>query len=52
MNWLARYIATDRLWSVGYYYPNGDWASCHECDSFEECAAMIHFLNGGPNKPQ
>jgi hypothetical protein len=44
--WL--YIQSElRLWTVGFYEPNGRWKPETDHDSAEAAAARVHYLNGG-----
>jgi hypothetical protein len=36
-----------QLWTVGYYRPDGKWASESDHGSPEEAAERVHYLNGG-----
>jgi hypothetical protein len=35
------------LWTVGFYDPKGKWHPDKDCNSREEAAARVHYLNGG-----
>ena len=39
-----------RLWTVGFYTPDGVWESDADYDSREEEAARVHYLNGGADE--
>ena len=42
------YIKTGlRLWTVGFYCPDGTWEAESDWDNSEDAAARIHYLNGG-----
>jgi hypothetical protein len=36
-----------RLWTVGFYSPDGRWHPDSDHDSTEKAAARVHWLNGG-----
>lgn len=36
-----------RLWTVGFYDPQGRWHSESDHSSPEEAARRVHYLNGG-----
>lgn len=36
-----------RLWTVGFYTPDGDWVSEADFDSADAAAERVHWLNGG-----
>jgi hypothetical protein len=42
-----------RLWTVGFYRPNGAWESESDHSSRMDAASRVHWLNGGcsPNEP-
>lgn len=42
----------DRLWTVGYYAPDGSWEPESDHDSKEAAAAWVHYLNGGQKPPE
>lgn len=35
------------LYTVGFYNPAGEWVPESDCDTAEEAAARVHYLNGG-----
>lgn len=35
------------LYTVGFYSPNGQWATDSDHDNAEAAAARCHYLNGG-----
>jgi hypothetical protein len=37
----------DRLYTVGFYKPDGSWESESDHSSAEEAAKRVHYLNGG-----
>jgi hypothetical protein len=39
----------DRLWTVGFYKPDGSWEPESDHGSSEEAAERVHYLNGGNN---
>jgi hypothetical protein len=42
------YIRTEpRLWTVGFYAPDGKFHPDSDHDSSEEAAQRVHYLNGG-----
>jgi hypothetical protein len=42
------YIQSEpRLWTVGFYSPQGEWFSEGDYDTQEEAARRVHYLNGG-----
>lgn len=46
MSWV--YIKSEpRLWTVGFYDPNGKFVPESDHSSDEEAAARVHYLNGG-----
>lgn len=41
------YIQTEaRLWTVGFYKPNGEWVSESDHATQDEAAARVAYLNG------
>lgn len=36
-----------RLWTVGFYTPNGDWEPEGDYGTPQEAANRVHWLNGG-----
>jgi len=41
------YIRSEpRLWTVGFYDPNGEWVAESDHDSAEKAAARVAWLNG------
>lgn len=45
------YIKTEsRLWTVGFYGPNGEFTPESDHSSTEEGAARVHYLNGGNDR--
>lgn len=42
-----------KLWTVGFYKPNGVWRPESDHSSAEDAAARVHYLNGGeePENP-
>jgi hypothetical protein len=41
------YIQTEpRLWTVGFYDPDGKWIPESDHDSREKAAERVHYLNG------
>ena len=36
----------DRLWTVGFYTPSGDWTPESDHGSKSEAAERVHWLNG------
>ncbi len=42
------YIKSEpRLWTVGFYEPNGKWQPESDHASTDEAAKRVHYLNGG-----
>lgn len=42
------YIQSEpRLFTVGFYAPNGDWHTDSDHDIREDAALRVHYLNGG-----
>lgn len=42
------YIKSEpRLWTVGFYDPNGERHPDSDHTDFEEAAKRVHYLNGG-----
>jgi len=42
------YIRSEaRLWTTGFYRPDGTWEPESDCDSKEEAAQRVAWLNGG-----
>lgn len=45
------YVQTEpRLWTVGFYDPDGEWHTDEDFSSKEDAAARVHYLNGGDDK--
>ncbi len=36
----------DDLWTVGFYDPGGKWHAERDCDTADEAAARVAWLNG------
>jgi hypothetical protein len=36
-----------RLWTVGYYTPNGEWYPTADYGTEKEAVEQVHYLNGG-----
>lgn len=36
-----------RVYTVGFYSPDGEWHASIEYGSIEEAAKCVHYLNGG-----
>jgi len=45
--YVSRYDKADRLHTVGYYSPKGEWCAMSDHDSSDDAAAEIARLNGG-----
>lgn len=46
MTWV--YVRSEpRLWTVGFYRPDGVWESESDHDSKDAAAERVHYLNGG-----
>lgn len=42
------YIESEEgVFTVGFYAPDGKWMAETDCDSKDEAASRVHFLNGG-----
>lgn len=42
------YIQSEvRLWTVGFYSPDGKWHSDSDHDTKGDAALRVHYLNGG-----
>ncbi len=42
------YIRSEpRLWTVGFYNPNGDWITDSDHNIREDAAKRVAYLNGG-----
>lgn len=42
------YIRSEpRLWTAGFYKPDGSWVPESDHDSEAKAAARVHYLNGG-----
>jgi hypothetical protein len=48
MSWVYR-KTEQRLWTVGYYEPNGKWYPVDDFSTEKEAADRAHYLNGGKN---
>jgi hypothetical protein len=49
-NWV--YVRSEsRLWTVGFYSPDGEWHTDSDHGSREEATQRVHYLNGG-SKPE
>ncbi len=43
------YIQSEpRLWTVGFYGPDGKWVPECDLDNPDDAAARVAWLNGGP----
>jgi len=40
----------ERLWTVGYYTPSGNWMPESDHNNREDAAARVSYLNGGQRK--
>ena len=49
--YVHKYVARDRLWTVGYFDPQGQWHALFDCDSSDAAIELIHYLNGGERPP-
>jgi len=46
------YIKSEpKLWTVGFYHPNGEWEAESDYSSAEKAAERVHWLNGGKRNP-
>jgi len=46
--WSWVYLESEpRLWTVGFYDPNGEWHPESDHSDREEAAKRVHYLNGG-----
>lgn len=44
------YIQSEpKLWTVGFYDPNGTWHADTDWDDKEDAAKRVNYLNGGAN---
>ena len=51
MNWV--YIQSEhRLWTVGFYRPNGEFCPESDHEDKEQAARRVHWLNGGVSKKE
>lgn len=37
----------ERMWTVGFYAPDGEWIAESDHVAAEAAAQRVHFLNGG-----
>ena len=44
---LSEQFEGNRLYTVGFYDPIGDWHADSDHNSDEEAARRVHWLNGG-----
>ena len=42
----------DRLWTVGFYTPDGKWIPEHDCGTEQEAADRVAWLNGSGHKEE
>jgi hypothetical protein len=47
MIWLYLKSRSERLWTVGFYTPQGDWMPVSDHDSENDAMVRVHYLNGG-----
>lgn len=47
MLYVTRYAKEDRLWTVGYYGPDGKWNAESDHETEDGAAERIHYLMGG-----
>ena len=47
--WVYQKTESD-LWTVGFFSPNGTWYTDIDCDSQDNAAARVNYLNGGVNE--
>lgn len=45
--YVYRYAKDDQLYTTGFYGSEGDWYPDQDCDTKEEAAARVAYLNGG-----
>jgi len=41
------YSSLDDLWTTGFYDPSGTWHPERDCQTEDEAASRVHWLNGG-----
>lgn len=41
------YSKENRVYTVGFYDPAGKWHPEHDCNTADEAAQRVHYLNGG-----
>ena len=44
--WLYRYLIWSKVWSIGYFKPDGQWEGVESAESQEAAAARVMLLNG------
>lgn len=37
----------EKVYTVGFYSPDGEWNSDSDCDTVVKAAERVHYLNGG-----
>ena len=47
MGHVCRFDTADRLWTVGFYNPQGVWFAVADAETSEEAWRLVNFLNGG-----
>ena len=50
--WVYVYSAADRLYTVGFYKPDGEWMPDSDHKEQEKAAQRVAFLNGGGKPPE
>lgn len=50
MMYVSVFTPEDRMWSVGFYDPQGKFRSMRDFDSDQEAAAFINYLCGGDGR--
>ena len=48
--WAIQRIAGERLYTVGWFDPHGQWIAHRDFDTSEDAARYIHWLNGGDSR--
>ena len=45
--WVYVRSDSERLWTVGFFSPDGEWHTDSDHDTRESAAERVHYLNGG-----
>lgn len=48
--YIYREVERNRVWTVGFYDPKGEWHPESDWDSPEKAAERVNYLNGGKKK--